>query len=207
MSLLQCPAHGEAAAHRVDHVFPPLPVRQWVLSLSERLRHFLRQDRRAVTAVRNIFLRVIEQALREHALGSAEKARLGAVSFVYRSGSALNEHLHFHGCVIDGVFELGPEGGELVRFHEALRTAEGIQWVQARVRRRLLRGCSACGYLDKNDAKEMIRWADGGGFSLDVSVRIRAQEQAPSNGPGCSSLYRLFVSGHSEPLLIRQRQV
>jgi len=106
---------AETAAHLVDHVFPPLPVRQWVLSLPKRLRYFLRQNRKAVTAVLNIFLRVVEQVLREHAPDGTEKGRLGAVSFVHRFGSALNEHTHFHCCVIDGVFELGPGGEETVR--------------------------------------------------------------------------------------------
>ena len=55
----------EMAAHLVDHVFPLLPVRQWVLSLPKRLRYFLRNDRRTVTAVLTIFLRVVEQVLRE----------------------------------------------------------------------------------------------------------------------------------------------
>ncbi len=83
----------ETAAHLVDHVFPQLPVRQWVFSLPKRLRYFLRHDRRAVTAVLTIFLRVVEPVLRERAPGAAPKARLGAVSFVHRFGSALNEHL------------------------------------------------------------------------------------------------------------------
>jgi hypothetical protein len=50
----------KTAAHLVDHVFPRLPVRQWLLSLPKRLRYFLRHDRRMVTAILNIFLRVIE---------------------------------------------------------------------------------------------------------------------------------------------------
>jgi hypothetical protein len=29
---------AETAAHLVDHVIPPLPVRQWVLSVPKRLR-------------------------------------------------------------------------------------------------------------------------------------------------------------------------
>ncbi len=98
--------------HLVDHVFPLLPVRQWVLSLPKRLRYFLRHDRRAVTAVLTIFLQVIEQRLRACSPGAAPKARLGAVSFLHRFGSALNEHIHFHCCVIDGVFEPGQEDGE-----------------------------------------------------------------------------------------------
>jgi hypothetical protein len=32
---------AETAAHLADHVFPPLPVRQWVLSVPKRLRYFL----------------------------------------------------------------------------------------------------------------------------------------------------------------------
>ncbi|MFA5924118.1 MAG: hypothetical protein WC856_22975 [Methylococcaceae bacterium] len=29
---------AKTAAHLVDHVFPPLPVRQWVLSVPKNLR-------------------------------------------------------------------------------------------------------------------------------------------------------------------------
>ncbi len=129
----------ETAAHRVDHIFPRLPVCQWVLSLPKRLRHFLRHDRRTVTAVLTIFLRVVEQVLGERAAGAAPKARLGAVSFVHRFGSALNEHLHFHYCIIDGVFEPDQGGDEAVRFREAVLTDADVQWVQARVRQRVLR--------------------------------------------------------------------
>ena len=35
---------AETAAHLVDHVFPPLPVRQWVLAVPKRLRYFLQPD-------------------------------------------------------------------------------------------------------------------------------------------------------------------
>ena len=35
---------AETAAHLVDRVFPPLPVRQWVLSVPKRLRYFLERD-------------------------------------------------------------------------------------------------------------------------------------------------------------------
>jgi len=43
----------EAAAHLTDHVFPRLPVRQWVLSVPKRLRYFLHQ-----TLVRQRILRL-----------------------------------------------------------------------------------------------------------------------------------------------------
>jgi len=32
---------AETAAHLVDHVFPSLPVRQWVLAVPKWLRYFL----------------------------------------------------------------------------------------------------------------------------------------------------------------------
>ena len=73
---------------------------------------------KAGTAVLGIFLRVVEQALREHAPGDGEKARLGAVSFVHLFGSAPNEHLHFHCAAIDGMLE--PEG-VVDQLHDAAR--------------------------------------------------------------------------------------
>jgi hypothetical protein len=36
----------EVAAHLTDHVLPPLPLRQWVLSLPKRIRPFLPHDPR-----------------------------------------------------------------------------------------------------------------------------------------------------------------
>ena len=92
---------AETAAHLVDHVFPPLPVRQWVLSLPKRLRYFLNSNPVAITAVLHILLRVIRQELVKRCPDASESARLGAVSFIHRFGDALNEHIHFHCCVID----------------------------------------------------------------------------------------------------------
>ncbi len=131
-----------------------------------------------VTAVLKIFLRVVEQVLRERSPEAAPKSRLGAVSFVHRFGSALNEHLHFHCCVIDGVFEPEQGGDEAVRFREAVLTDADTQRVQVLVRQRVLRWFVRHGYLDKDDAKEMGQWNNGGGFSVDASVRIEANDRA-----------------------------
>ncbi len=35
---------AQTAAHLVDNIFPPLPVRQWVLSVPKRLRYFLERE-------------------------------------------------------------------------------------------------------------------------------------------------------------------
>ena len=151
----------ETAAHLVDQVFPPLPVRQWVLSVPKRLRYFLQRDPEALGAVLHILLRVIEARLRQHS--GCARGRLGAVSFVQRFGSALNAHVHFHCCVIDGVFALGEDGQ--VHFAEAdALTLEDIAAVQQQVRTRVLRWFARAGPLDPADARDMAGWHHGGGL-------------------------------------------
>ena len=84
---------AETAAHLVDHVFPPLPVRQWVLSVPKRLRYFLEREPAEASAVLHILLRVVEAHLRNRSPGASSRARFGAVIFVHGFGAALNRHL------------------------------------------------------------------------------------------------------------------
>ncbi len=75
---------AEAAAHLTDHVFPRLPVRQWVLSVPKRLRYYLQRDKGALNAALRIFLRVVQQSLQAHCPGAAKadpaSLHLGAVA-------------------------------------------------------------------------------------------------------------------------------
>jgi hypothetical protein len=43
---------AQTAAHLVDHVIPPVPVRQWVISVPKRLRGMLADRPRAVAALK-----------------------------------------------------------------------------------------------------------------------------------------------------------
>jgi hypothetical protein len=54
---------AQTAAHLVDHVIPPVPVRQWVISVPKRLRSFLANRPEAVAALTKIFLAEIERLL------------------------------------------------------------------------------------------------------------------------------------------------
>ena len=54
---------AQTAAHLVDHVIPPVPVRQWVISVPKRLRGMLADRPRAVAALTKIFLDEIEKIL------------------------------------------------------------------------------------------------------------------------------------------------
>ncbi len=167
----------ETAAHLVDHVFPPLPVRQWVLSVPKRLRYFLERDPQRAGALLRIFLRVIEAQLRQSSPGAGDGARLGAVSFVHRFGSSVNQHLHYHIVVLDGVF--APDADGRLPFYEATGLSEAdIATVQARVRARVLKWMVRQGLLESHEARAMRDWGHGGGFSLDASVRVEAWDRA-----------------------------
>jgi len=101
---------AQTAAHLVDRLIPPVPVRQWVISVPKRLRCFLADRPSAVAALTRIFISRVERLLctaagstRDGHRPSEARPRLGAVSFLHRFGSALNHHVHLHACAIAGV--------------------------------------------------------------------------------------------------------
>lgn len=51
---------AQTAAHPVDHVFPPLPVHQWVMSVPKRLRWYPEREPQAISTVLHVLQRVIE---------------------------------------------------------------------------------------------------------------------------------------------------
>ena len=132
--------------------------------------------------VLRIFLSVAERCLRDHSPACPATARIGAVAFIHRFGSSLNEHIHFHCCVIDGVFDaaVAPDEAPSATFHAALAhelDAAAFADVQARVRTRVLRTFVRRGLIDKDDAAEMRAWAHDGGFSVDGSVRVEGTDR------------------------------
>jgi len=155
---------AQTAAHLVHRVIPPVPVRQWVISVPKRLRCFLADRPEAVTALTRIFLDEIERLLREAARPACDgnappsaRARLGAMSFLHRFGSALNRHVHLHACVTDGVFT-------------ATDPADGVAFLPARpispadlaklteqVRRRLVRWFRRRRLIDAETAADRSR--------------------------------------------------
>ena len=180
------------AAHLSDHVFPRLPVRQWVLSVPKRLGCFMQRDGPVQGMVLRIFLRVIAQTLHANSHGAAQVDKttlhIGAVAFIHRFGSSLNEHLHFHVCAVYGVFEevAGEEGDAAdaasrsspprIIFHPPTGvTAQAVTQAQARLRRRILRAFVGHGLLESFEAQEMLGYKHSG-FSVDTSVCIAAHD-------------------------------
>jgi hypothetical protein len=186
---------AETAAHLVDHVLPHLPVRQWVLSVPKRLRYFMQHDGVVLNMVLRIFLRVIAQSLHQHCPTAAQMneatLHIGAVAFIHRFGSSLNEHVHFHVCVVDGMFEGVPgesdadatspgvlAGTPKLRFHPVTEIDEtAVAQVQANLRRRILRAFVGRSLIERVDAKEMLTYKHSG-FSVNASVCIEAHDRA-----------------------------
>ena len=146
---------AQTAAHLVDHVVPPVPVRQWVISLPKRLRGVLGDRPKAVAAVTRIFLAEIEKLLcSNHATPPSPRPRVGAVSFLHRFGSGLNRHAHLHAAVTDGVFLPGPHGPDgPPAFLPARPLTQGdLAALTERVRRRVIAFFKRQGFLNAQAA-------------------------------------------------------
>ena len=112
---------------------------------------------------------------------------IGAVAFIHRFGSSLNEHVHFHVCVVDGVLEAvvgeASEQGTRttatsVMFHPATGIAcEVVALAQASLRSRILRAFVGRGLLEGFEAQEMLGYKHSV-FSVETSVCIAAQDRA-----------------------------
>ena len=165
----------ETAAHLVEHRFPRVPVRQWVITLPKRLRYFLLRDSQLTGRVLQISLRVIEQTLREHCPDAPLTAKYGGITYIHRFGSMLNAHLHFHSCLIDGVFA---QTGNGLSFYKTVGiTQKVIETAQETIRKRLLRLFVRRDLLSFDEAEAMQNWGNGGGFSLHARVQIAANDR------------------------------
>jgi len=173
---------AQTAAHLADHVIPPVPVRQWVISVPKRLRGMLADRPRAVAALTKIFLDEVERLLCAAAgvpeaanTPSASRPRHGGISFLHRFGSALNNHVHLHACVTDGVFVPAADlaGCDAPPTFLPARpvTQADLAALTERVRRRVIRWFRLARLLDAAAAADMLAW-ENSGFSVDASVRI-----------------------------------
>ena len=112
-----CPSCGgrrmtERAAHLVDQVLPPIPVRQWVLTLPYGLRYLLAWDHALTRAVLGVYARALLEFYRRQANSHGIRdARSGTLTVIQRFGSGLNLNAHFHTVAFDGVFRRAPRGG------------------------------------------------------------------------------------------------
>ncbi len=160
-----CPSCGARrmtalTAHMVDQVFPPVPVRQWVLSLPHRVRYLLAWDHDLCRAVTGVFVRAVMGCLRDRAArcGVAE-GRSGAVAIVQRFGAALNLNVHIHALVLDGVFVATANGPPAFRGGPPPSDQDVAEVLEV-VRRRLERLLDRRGYGIDDDGFAPDQWAE-----------------------------------------------
>jgi len=82
---------AERTTHLMDTVFPPVPVRQWVLTLPHRLRYALAWNHDLCRAVVGVYVRAVLGFLRHSARqAGVVNGRGGAVAIIQRFGGAVN---------------------------------------------------------------------------------------------------------------------
>ena len=95
----------ETAAGLVEHVFPHVPVRQWVLSFPWPLRLLFAARPDFLTRVLGVVTRALSTAAKRRAgLRAGADAETGVVTFIQRFGSALNLNIHLHLLALDGAY-------------------------------------------------------------------------------------------------------
>jgi len=147
---------ADTATHLVDHVFPEVSVRQWVLSVPFALRYRLAYDSSLVRDVLQIFVRAVFASIRRRAgiPSSNRRARCGAVTFIQRFSDALNLDPHFHTLALDGIYvESGR--GELVFQPVPPPSDTEVARVAERVHRSVGRLMERRGLGPKADADEV----------------------------------------------------
>jgi hypothetical protein len=146
---------ADTAAHLVDHVFPEVPVRQWVLSVPFALRYRLAYDSSLVRDVLQIFVRTVFASIRRRAgiAASNRKARCGAVGFIQRFSDALNLDPHIHLMSLDGIYIDDINGNPVFRRVGPPTDAE-VARVAERVHRRVMRLMEQRGIGPQADPEE-----------------------------------------------------
>jgi Transposase zinc-binding domain len=91
-----CPSCGgrrmtERAAHLVDHIWPEVPVRQWVLTLPPRVRYALAWRHDLCTAVAGVLFRAVQRhLLRAPRLDPTRTLAIGGTGTPTRPASVLS---------------------------------------------------------------------------------------------------------------------
>ena len=134
------------AAHLRDHVMPHVPVRQWVLTVPVGLRFRMAFDPALAGIVLRTFVGIVSRWVRRRAREQGIRGTLktGGVTVVQRFGSALNLNVHFHTLMMDGVYQIAPNGAAV--FHPVpAPTDEDIAIVVEHVYRKVARKLDAQG--------------------------------------------------------------
>jgi hypothetical protein len=149
---------AEAVTHLIDHILPHAPYRQWVLTFPFALRFWLAANNRLLSKVNKIATSEIGKFYSKRAKAESISAPLpGAITFIQRSGSALNAALHLHILALDGVYATPAIKGSAPSFHALSGPSdEDVGAVVDKISRRTVKLLRRHGYLD-HDAEFVMR--------------------------------------------------
>jgi hypothetical protein len=104
---------ADTAAICIDHLFPKVPVRQFVLTLPMRLRFRMAASPQVTSAVLRCFIAAVTRDLRRRAkrLRFHGNLKTGAMADAQHFGSSLALNVHFHTLAVDGVWAARTDGG------------------------------------------------------------------------------------------------
>lgn len=163
----------------LEELLPRVPYRQWVLTVPKRLRYFVHRDSALAGEICRALSGALTKFYRDVAdTDSAPSAAPAQLLFLQRFGSSVNLHLHVHAVVSDGVFAVGDgkASGRLLFAPAREPSAGDIERLTEALRRRLLKRFAVLGAIPQEVAEEMLAWPNGG-FSLDASVRVEAEDR------------------------------
>jgi hypothetical protein len=196
----------ESAAHLVDHVFPEVAVRQFVLTFPFPLRFLLAVQSEALTQVLAVIQRGISSFVIQHAgLTVSSGARTGAVTLIQRFGSARNLNPHLHMLFLDGAYAFR---GNRAVFHRACRpTGDELNRLLDRLCRRIVRVLERRGLLIADPEHPYLDLKPGSSLdhlqAASVSYRIAI---GPHAGRKALTLYSVppLDEAPNNPLLARR---
>jgi hypothetical protein len=197
-----CPSCGarrmaETAAHLVDYVIPPVPVRQWVLSFPIPLRTLLAAHPQLLSAVLQIVHRVIATFLVKQAGLKRRAADTGAVTLIQRFGSAANLNIHLHCLVLDGVYRMA---GSVPVFQEARApTVEELHALLAKIIARLMRLLTRQGVLIEEQGMSYLAGIEADQALTPLQAASCTYRIALGPRAGQKVLSLQTVSGRREP--------
>ena len=88
----------------IDHILPMVDMRQWVISFPFQLRFLFANYTTVMSKVLSIVTRLISTHFIQKGGAKDSTARTRAVTFIQRSGSALNLNFHSHMLFLDGIY-------------------------------------------------------------------------------------------------------
>ena len=181
-----CPSCGarrmvDTAALLIDEILPPVPIRQWVLSVPFPLRFMFAREPAVMSAVLGIVIRAIEGHLVARAGYTRAHGQTGAVTLIQRFGSALNLNIHFHMLFLDGVYDTGGRRPHFVPLPAP--TPAALQELLERITHRVARHLERRGLLVRDAESTYLQWDDEDARPLDellgsaVTYRIAVGSQ------------------------------